>query len=511
MLRWFVRLAALLLFLPSPALAAWHEARTRHFIIYADKKPAALAAFATKLEKFDRAVRQVRVMSDPAVGDGNRLTIFVLSNDNAVRKLIGDKSGRLAGYYIGRASGPVAFVPGRTDGAGDDEALQADTVFFHEYAHHLMMQALDKPLPKWLVEGFAEFLSTARFPKDGSVVLGAPAMHRSWALYNREGGLSLESLLASDHKIKTDEQEESLYAFGWLLVHYLTFDPARQGQLARYVDAIARGTSPSAAAQATFGDVKRLNRDVTSYLNRATIKAHVIPPEQLRTSSPEVRPLSPGASAVVMLHAQSRSGVDEKNAESLAAQIRAVAGRFPGDPMVEAALAEAEIDAGHADAAEAAAARALAADPRNTGAMVLKGRALVARAGSAGADSDALFNSARAIFIAANKVDTEDPEPLMEYYNSFGEQGERPTPNAVAALHYASNLAPQDLGLRLSSAWRYIVDGKLAEARQALIPIAYDPHGENLAELARRMLVKLDAGDAKGALAAASSDSKTSQ
>ncbi len=511
MLRWIGWLAALVVFLPSPAFAAWHEAKTRHFIIYADKKPAALAAFATRLEKFDRAVRQVRLMSDPPVGDGNRLTIFVLPNDNAVRKLLGDKSGRLAGYYIGRASGPVAFVPGRTDGAGDEESLQAETVFFHEYAHHLMMQALDKPLPKWLVEGFAEFLSTARFPKDGSVVLGAPAMHRSWALFNREGGLPLESLLASDHKIKTGEQEESLYAFGWLLVHYLTFDPARQGQLARYVEAIARGTSPAAAAQATFGDVKRLNRDVTAYLNRATMKALVIPSEQLGTPSPDVRPLSPGASAVVLLHAQSRTGIDHKSAENLAAQIRAVARRFPGDPLVEAALAEAEIDAGHPEAAEAAAARGLAADPRNTGAMVLKGRAMVARASSAGENRDALFDSARAVFIAANKLDTEDPEPLMEYYNSFAEQGKGPTPNAVAALHYASNLAPQDLGLRLSSAWRYIVDGKLAEGRQALIPIAYDPHGESVAELARRMLVRLDAGDAKGALAEASIDSQAKE
>lgn len=491
----------------SPATAAWHQARTRHFIIYADKKPADLAAFAAKLEKFDRAVRQVRLMTDPAVGDGNRLTIFVLPNDNAVRKLAGDKSGRIYGYYVGRASGPAAFVPGRTNSGGDEDDLQADTVFFHEYAHHLMMQALDKPLPNWLVEGFAEFLSTARFPKDGSVVLGAPAMHRSWALYNREGGLSLESVLASNYKLKTGEQEESLYALGWLLVHYLTFDPARQGQLARYVAAIASGTPPSAAAQAAFGDIKRLNRDVTAYLNRATMKALVIPAAQLGIAGAELHPLSPGASSVVLLRAQSRSGVDEKNAETVAAQIRTIARRFPGEPLVEVALAEAEIDADHAGPAEAAADRALAANPRDTDAMVLKGRAMVARAKAAGAKGDTVFDEARAIFIAANKVDTEDPEPLMEYYNSFVEQRKHPTPNAVAALHYASNLAPQDIGLRLNSAFRYIVDNKLPEARQALIPIAYDPHGAETADLARRMLVRLDAGDAKGALDAATSAS----
>ena len=97
MLRHILTFAALAAASASPAFAAWHEAKTRHFIIYADKKPADLAAFAAKLEKFDRAVRLIRLMSDPAVGDGNRLTIFVLPNDNAVRKLMGDKSGRIAG------------------------------------------------------------------------------------------------------------------------------------------------------------------------------------------------------------------------------------------------------------------------------------------------------------------------------------------------------------------------------------------------------------------------------
>src|SRR5947209_19887226 len=93
----------------APAHADWYKAESKHFIIYADERPTDLAAFATKLERFDRAVRFVRLMDDPAVGDGNRLTVFVLSNDAAVRKLIGDKTGGIYGYYIGRASGPVAF------------------------------------------------------------------------------------------------------------------------------------------------------------------------------------------------------------------------------------------------------------------------------------------------------------------------------------------------------------------------------------------------------------------
>ena len=100
-------------------------------------------------------------MQNLPVGDGNRLTVYVVSNPRAVQKLVHDKSGFVAGIYMPRASGSIAFVP-RSAGGGSKTDLNADTIFFHEYAHHLMMQELDRPLPAWLIEGFAEFLSTAR-------------------------------------------------------------------------------------------------------------------------------------------------------------------------------------------------------------------------------------------------------------------------------------------------------------------------------------------------------------
>jgi hypothetical protein len=498
--------AALAISSASPAFAAWHVAKSRHFVIYADKKPAELAAYANRLERFDKAVRVVRLMNDPAVGDGNRLTIFVLPSAAAVRKLAGDKMGFVDGFYLGNASGPVAFVPARTDEF--DEDYKPDTVFFHEYAHHLMFQALDRPLPAWLVEGFAELLSTVRFKSDGSVVLGAAASHRAWTLYNRQEGLPLQSVLSADYTLANSEQRESVYGLGWLLTHYLTFDPARQGQLVRYVDAIAAGRAPKDAAVTAFGDVKQLDRDLSTYLNRATLKALVIGPEQLRVSPVGVEPLTPGGAAVILARARSRSGAENTNAEAAAAEVRAVQRRFPGDALVELTLSEAELDAGHPEAAEAAAVRALAADPRNTDAMVLRGRAMVERGKKAPDTSAALFDDARAIFIAANKLDTEDPEPLMQFYMSFQDQRRNPTPNAVAALHYASSLAPQDLGLRLNSAYRHMVAGNIAEARKALVPIAYDPHGDAWALRARQIIARLDAGDAKGgrAIAEASSD-----
>jgi tetratricopeptide (TPR) repeat protein len=176
--------------------------------------------------------------------------------------------------------------------------------------------------------------------------------------------------------------------------------------------------------------------------------------------------------------------------------------------LVELTLAEAELDAGHVDAAEAAADRALKANPRDTKAMVFKGRSIEGRADKLVGDGrHEAFGQARAIFISANKLDTEDPEPLMEFYKSYVEEGIPPTENAIEALRYASELAPQDDGLRLTTALTFLNEGKASEAKHTLTVVAYDPHGGDLAKLARTMIEKIDAGDAKDAISAAVSQS----
>jgi hypothetical protein len=40
-----------------PASAAWYEAKSNHFIVYANENPKDLKSYAEKLERFDQAVR----------------------------------------------------------------------------------------------------------------------------------------------------------------------------------------------------------------------------------------------------------------------------------------------------------------------------------------------------------------------------------------------------------------------------------------------------------------------
>ena len=473
------------------AHASWQRASTAHFVIYANESPSDLLAFATKLERFDKAVRYVRAMEEPQIGDGNRLTVFVVPGVGAVQKLAGDRTGNVYGYYSGRATGSIAVVP-RSAGSGEPWELSADAVFFHEYAHHMMFANFQTPLPEWFIEGFAEFFSTAQINKDGSVGLGIPPLFRAYGLI--EGSIDIERLLSGNFAKMDEMQRESAYGRSWLLTHYINFNPERSEQLNIYVQLLAKGTKSVEAAREAFGDLKKLDRALDGYLLQSKIKYLKLGKMEVKSASIEIQPLSPGGAAVMMDRIRSKAGVNAKTAEPLAARVRAIAKIYPGDLLVERTLAEAELDAGHADASLAAADRALKADPRDVEALIFKGRAM------ASGDAADRFATARKYFLAANAVDHEDPEPLMYFYQAFVMQGIRPTANAVAALHYASDLAPQDLGLRLISARQFLIDGKAREARQALVPVAYDPHGEAVTAIARAVVERIDAGDSGAAL-----------
>lgn len=133
------------------AQAEWHKATSSHFVIYADQKPEKLHELAARLEKFEKAVQLLRNVKSES-GDTTKVTIFVVEDLGELRSLLGRRDSGVAGIYIGRASGPVAFVP-RSTGTGLKGEIKPEAVFFHEYAHHLMLQNSSYPLPQWLSEG----------------------------------------------------------------------------------------------------------------------------------------------------------------------------------------------------------------------------------------------------------------------------------------------------------------------------------------------------------------------
>ena len=486
-------LAAALALVPGVARADWHQASGRHFVVYADDDPEKIRAYTTELERFDKAVRVLRGLPDPDIGPENRLTVFVVRNVDAVSKLA--NSAQIAGFYEGRATGAYAVVPRRGTGTSLRD-ISADKVLLHEYTHHLMFSSWpDAAFPMWFSEGFAEFHSTAEFREDGAVALGNPALHRAWELL-----LSEQTPLADLLSGKLNDSN-AIYGRGWLITHYVSFNEARQAQFGEYMRRIAAGEAPEEAA-AAFADLKGFERELHAYLRQKRLSAWSVAASALPVAPVTVRPLTEGEAATMAVRIRSKVGVTQRTAPGVARDARRAAARFPDDAGAQTALAEAELDTGEYDAAIAAADRALAADPRRVPAMLFRAQALMARAAAAKSRDAATWSAAREPLLAANKIDTEAPAPLLHYYLSFVAAGETPTRNAGDALIKAQRLAPFDPGLRLMAA-RLLVERKEGDwAKRLLKPLAYNPHGRALNAVASQMIAALDRNDYPAALAA---------
>jgi hypothetical protein len=107
----------------------------------------------------------------------------------------------------------------------------------------------------------------------------------------------------------------------------------------------------------------------------------------------------------------------------------------------------------------------------------------------------------RQYFIAANKIDPENAEALQLYFSSFVASGTQPTKNAQDAVLHAYDIAPFDLGLRMTAVTVLLNRNETARARSILATVAYDPHAGSLAKFASTLLDALDKDGAAGVLA----------
>lgn len=482
----------------SGAQAEWYKASSKHFVVYADDREDNVRAYTERLERFDKAIRVWHMSSDDIRGPSARVKVYLLEDTAAIQRLAG--SSNVAGFYEPRAGESVAFSP-RT-GSGD---LGATAILFHEYTHHWMLSTwTDAALPPWFVEGFAELHATALFRGD-QVIFGAVPSYRRYTI-GRMNLLPMDRMLRFDLGRLSDAETDALYAHGWALTHYLTFDPDRRKLLAAYVGALNSGKPASPSMLVEGGG--NLDLKLNSYVRRPSLPSAAFSFAQLPIGPVEVTRLSAAEAAMMPAIIESQRGVDKKSAPQTAALARKLAAPFANDPIAQNELAEAEYDVCDSDdkgpatcfaSAEAAADRALAADPTSIHAMLYKGKAQTAALKRGKVADPARWAAARRWFLAANKLDTEAPQPLIAFYDSFADAGAAPTSNAQAALLYAYALAPYDGALRTRAARVYLGQNKLPEAKIAIAPVAYSV--EDGSTKAQKALKAIEAGDAKTAIA----------
>ncbi|MEG8040710.1 hypothetical protein QP166_15710 [Sphingomonas sp. LR60] len=491
MMRRLWAAVALALGVATPAAATWQQASSRHFVVYSEDEPDKVTEFATRLERFDKAMRVMRGLEDPAFSPTQRVHVFVVKDIGALQKLLGDRD--MAGVYMPRLSGPVAFVPRMTNDTGK-LALTPQAVLLHEYAHHFMFSLWgDRPFPAWFVEGFAEFNATMVFEPE-RLIIGAPPLYRAYGLIDDQM-LPMRDLLTmspSDKRLDPN-QKQVFYGRSWLLTHYLLLNNERRPQLAAYLKALEEGGDPKSKA-ALLGDPRKLDSALNNYARKALpllgLKIEALPIEPVKT-----RALTPGEAAIMPVVLRSTRGVNAKTAPAVAIAARKIAADWPNDPAVQVALAEAEYDTGAYAAADAAAARALAADPKSRKALIYRGMAQAGLAEKEHVTDAARWKAVRQWFITANHLDAEDPWPLVAYYQALRSSGGPMSPNAEKGLDYAFSLAPFDTGLAMQVAAMHIRKKDYSAAIPALRRVAYDPHGGALGTMAGVVLAAIDGKD----------------
>ncbi|MBL0923487.1 MAG: DUF1570 domain-containing protein [Sphingomonadaceae bacterium] len=481
MLRQFL---LMFLLLAAPAHAQWKEASSDHFVIYSEQPEKDIRDFAERLERFHNAMAEVLQQPRKKPSPSNRVTIYVVRDQAAISKLMrGNQT--VAGFYVPRAGGSTAFVP-RVD-SDITKASFSEIILLHEYAHHFLISISDETYPHWLNEGMAEFFGTAKFDKDGSVGVGLPAKHRNLELVYADE-VPIEHLIdTSLYFAKKGKFYDSFYGRSWLLFHYLFFNTERKGQLSDYLIKVRSGMDELEAARAAFGDLKKLERELESYYTRRQWNYRQIVADAVKPGPINITPLSMGAAAMMKVRIQSKRGVDDKMAKELLPEAQAIAARYPTDPFVQSALAEAEYDAGNDAAAISAAERALAVNPAELNAHIQKGYAM-ARLAKTRSDAAAAWSEVRKQFIKVNKIEPDHPIPLIQYYQSYVEQGIAPPKVALDGLFWAHRLAPFDQNVRWSIANEQFSTGQFREALDTLAPLANNPHQSDLSDKAKELM-----------------------
>ena len=478
-----------LVFACAPLRAAWHEASSDHFVIYADQKPEQVRAFAERLERYHGAMSYLLKGNANKPSPSNRVTIYVVRNDKEVRKLFGGDSKYVAGFYIPRAGGSLAIIP-KVDSGDSEWDLSGEEILYHEYAHHFMYGTSSQTFPLWLSEGFAEFYAQTRFDKDGSVGLGLPATQRALEMAFSVN-VPIERLLDTKaYYANKGKAHDEFYGRAWSLFHYLFFSESRKGQLKQYLGLLNQRIPELEAAQKAFGDLKQLDKELTAYTKQKKLSFLRIMPAALNVGTITVRPLDAGEAAIMPVLIRSKRGVDEKIAAEILPEARKIASQFTGNAAVLAALAEAEFDAGKDLEAIAAANAAIALDPKNINAHLQKAYAMARQAEAITDDKEAkkAWNAVRAQLVGVNAIENDHPLPLMHYFMTFARSGAKPTKNAVQGLEWALELAPYDVGLRFSVAQQQMFEKRFDDAIYTLGPIANSPHQSEMSEVAIKMI-----------------------
>jgi tetratricopeptide (TPR) repeat protein len=482
----------------TPARADWLKAETPNFIIYSDGGERPLREYAMKLEVFDRFLRmRFGVPLDRPVA--RKLPIYLVRRQGDLARVQPGIGESIAGFYY----------PGEEDIFAVAVRGDGESTLLHEYAHHFFFQHFSAYYPGWLVEGLAEYVSTARIWPD-RIQVGAHDEGRASWLTNVQW-LPMDVLLSSRFgEIERGIHQATYYPVSWLLTHWFMSSPERVVKLEAYLGLIRQGVDPSTAMQQATG--------LTLDQLRNTLRDHLYGRIELNTYDidleiqVEISRMPPSADDLLLLGQRLKVPMSKENREAALEETRRLAGRYPDDPLALLVLGHAELHIGDRAAGEAAFTRLLEMEPDNVEALQFMAMARIEDAADRPDERTDLMNRARGYLATAYGVDPGNYLTLLLIARSRDGAPGYPNDNDLATWEMAFIAAPQLSGIRLGAGHAFLAAGDKATAIALLEPLANAPHGGEGAESAQRLIdqangvVREDSDEAEPAAEAAAAD-----
>ena len=463
---------------PLAAHAEWYKVETRRFSMMGDFKSEAEAkARGEKLEKFVFVLRALS--AQPNVDSPQKIGVYFVPTVQDMLGTLPAPFYGVAAYYLPHARQSFVITPIRSYSRGQMintnrtvvEAKDdfADDAFWHELSHAFMFQSVAYAYPPWYSEGYAEYYGTIDISDTNKVTVGAPQHGRIDTL--RSNWYPSQKFLADRDYAGAGENLRSVYAEGWLLIHYAANNKERGAQMKKYLADINANVPYSKAAEA-FGDLDQLDRELKAYVAKS------IPMISLQFKAIDVGPVvtrkaTPAEVALYKHDIKLNQGVFKRDFPAFVSDVRRNAARFPTDPFAQRVLTEAEYKAGNWAEADAAVGKWLAVAPGDALATTYRARIATRRlAATKVPATDPRWEEARAGFAAAMKTAPDNPFVKLNYYESFGDAGVLAPPPVQNALMQALKAVPHDDYLRFAVASDFEKRGYVEDAITIIKPAA---------------------------------------
>ncbi len=260
----FLIVAALLGTPLSWAESKWVEVRSPNFIVVSNAGEKQARKTAVHFEQiravFQRSLQVANQHPTPVI------TILAVKDEGSMKSLLPEywtkNHAHPAGIFMERENQSFAAVQLNLE---EDNPYH---VIFHEYYHTLTLPYYPN-LPLWVAEGLADFYGNTVI-SDTDVEMGKPDANLVAEL--RESSLiPLPVLFKVDHNspyYNETNKTSIFYAESWALTHYLMIGDkaSHRAMMATYLNAIAAGATPEEAGVKAFGDLKRLQSTLETYI-----------------------------------------------------------------------------------------------------------------------------------------------------------------------------------------------------------------------------------------------------